>query len=313
MVEQAGALKPQLSVIICIVSDARHLEGCLESLLHQVDPPSMEIIVPYSDHYENVGELRSRFPDVIFHHVEKLRTFVSPDGKSREHHDELRGIGMNYAKGEIIALLEDHGRADAHWARNVVNLHTSPYAAVGGAIGNEVDRPLNWAVYFCDFGRYQNPVPEGPSDFISDANISYKREALEKIRDVWKDIFHETSVNSALKGRGEVLWLSPDVRVNQHRENVRLRSALLERYVWGRSYAGTLSRGLTSGRRLVFMAFSPVLPFLLTLRKTREALNKKSQPATFIKVLPLIFLLLCFWSAGEFTGYLTGRPNSLEN
>ncbi len=26
------------------------------------------------------------------------------------------------------------------------------YAAIGGAIENGINRPLNWAVYYCDFG-----------------------------------------------------------------------------------------------------------------------------------------------------------------
>jgi len=275
MIDQSTAQNPLLSVIICIVSDVQHLKGCLESLLHQVDPPSMEIIVPYTDHYKNVSDIQFQFPDVRLYHVSSLCSPISVDGKSREHHDELRAIGIGLAKGEVISLLEDHGRADKYWAKNVMEKHGEPYVAIGGAIENEVNRPLNWAIYFCDFGRYQLPLKEAQSYYISDANISYKREALEKIKELWKDVFHETSVNFALIENGETLWLTPDIVVYQHRENLSLSSAFKERFVWGRSYAGTLAQGMKIIKRLLYIAFSPVLPFLLITRKSWDVLKKK--------------------------------------
>ena len=45
----------------------------------------------------------------------------------------------------------------------MVVAHREYYAAIGGAIENGVDRPLNWAVYYSDFGRYQNPFQSGES------------------------------------------------------------------------------------------------------------------------------------------------------
>jgi hypothetical protein len=74
---------------------------------------------------------------------------------------------------------------------------------VGGAIENGIGRPLNWAVYFCDFLPYQNPVPLGESAIASDACVSYKRAALESTRTIWQEIFHEWSGNGALRSRGE--------------------------------------------------------------------------------------------------------------
>src|SRR5262249_38633132 len=147
--------------------------------------------------------------------------------------------------------------------------HKDGHAAVGGAIENEVDRALNWAVYFCDFGKYQNPLPLGPTTFASDANISYKRSALDQIKEVWTESFHETVVNAALLARGQKLWLSPNIVVYQHRENLRLGWSAQERFVWGRSYAGTRAKQLSIGKRIVYLALSPALTFLLVARKVR--------------------------------------------
>ena len=59
------------------------------------------------------------------------------------------------------------------------------------------------AVYFCDFGKYQNPVPTGDSLLPSDANVSYKRSALYSIRQSWEESFREVVVNETLRSRGE--------------------------------------------------------------------------------------------------------------
>jgi hypothetical protein len=190
-----------------------------------------------------------------------------------------------------------------------MSAHKETHAAIGGAIENEVDRPLNWAVYYCDFCRYQNPVNNGPTFYVSDANVSYKRSVLRRHEETWKDSFHETTVNGILMAQGEELWLSSDILVYQHRENLSLPKALTERYVWGRSYAGTRAQEVTFGKRLLYLTLSPALPILLMARKTRDVLTRKRLVGKFLYAFPLTFLLIASWSLGEFIGYLTGRQN----
>lgn len=302
--------KPELSVVIAVVSDAKHLEGSLKALFNQTSPASMEIIVPYVSGESGMEPLKANFPNVVFLPVEKVQLTLSEDATSREHHDELRAMGLRRAKGKILALLEDHGRVDKDWLLRMIEAHRESCVAVGGAIENEVNKPLNWAIYFCDFGRYQRPFPAGPSTFISDANSSYKREALEGIQELWERSFHETSVNSAMLAGGKTLLLSPHPVVYQHREDLTLSRALQERYVWGRSFAGTRAQGLGFAKRGVYLILSPALAALLVTRKIRAILSKRRNGGAFLKAFPLTVLLLTFWSLGEFVGYLTGRPNA---
>jgi hypothetical protein len=278
----------------------------LAALAQQADAPPYEVIVPYHARVQGIEELQSRFPDVIFCRVDELKTFTGAAG-SREHHDELRAHGLASARGDIIGLLEDHARPDAQWCARVTDAHRDPYAAVGGAIENAIDRPLNWAVYFCDFGRYQNPVPEGESTIASDANVSYKRSALEAIRPVWQESFHETAVNWALTSRGEKLALSPAIVVYQHREGLRLGGAIKERYIWGRSYAASRVKILGGIGRLIRIFLAALLPGVLLLRMSRNVLKKGRCRLSFAKAFPLTVLLTICWSVGEFMGYVTAR------
>ena len=306
------ATAPRLTVVVTVVSDTseqagtQHLEGCLEALRRQVNPPSMEVLVTCDARLPGIQRLEQEFPEVGFIKVEKLDTARS--GPSREHHDELRCIGMREARAPLLALIEDVGRPDANWAAALVKEHEQPYAAIGGAMENGVDRPLNWAVYFGDFGRYQNPVQRGPSAYVSDANVCYKREALERVAGAWADTYSESRVHSAFADKGEVIALSPEVIVYQHRLNLRLGPALVERYVWGRSYAAVRISGVAASRRAVFAVLCPLLPFVLLLRQLRKVLQTKRNRAAFVKAFPLTAMLDVAWSYGEFVGYVTGHP-----
>jgi len=302
---------PTLSVVVVMVSDTtsrpdtRHLEPCLAALTGQAGAPPIEIIVPHLPGIPGIAALRREYSDVRF--VEAGVPWEA--GGSREHHDELRARGLALARGSIVALTEDHGIPAPDWIARIHASLSRPYAAVGGAIENGVDRPLNWAVYFCDFLRYQNPVLEAESAYASDANVAYRRAALESIRPVWEQKFYEPSVNEALRSRGEIVTLAPDMVLYQHRQGLRLGSALKERFVWGRSYAAGRGR-LAPSRRFFWAVFSPALPVLLLARMTAMAWKKQRRLAPFLKALPLTAMLLVSWSLGELAGYVTGRPNS---
>jgi hypothetical protein len=306
-----GGVKPQLSVVVTVVSDTteqtdtRHLQGCLRALGRQENPPEMEILVTCDARLAGVDALEKEFPAVRFLRVEKLRS--ARHGPSREHHDELRGMGIREARGEIVAMLEDHGQPDPRWCAQMAAEHRAPHAAIGGAMENGIDRPLNWAVYFCDFGKYQNPVARGASPYVSDANVSYKRAALDRVAEAWKDAYNETRVHAAMHAAGETLWLSPDIVVMQHRMNLRLGPAVVERYVWGRSYAATRMAGAGLGARLVRAALSPLLPPILLLRYFQIVRRTGRNQNKFFAAVPYLALLTTAWACGEFTGYLTGK------
>jgi len=305
-----AARDPALSVVVVIVSDtttararADHLEGCLVALQQQIGAPPIEIIVPYHENTDGIAALVARFTDVRFIAATDPEISARKAG-SREHHDALRARGLALARGTLVALLEDHARPEAHWCANIVSAHRADYAAVGGAIENGIDRPLNWAVYFCDFAKYQNPVPSGESSFASDANTAYKRSALESVRSVWEASFREVVVNGALVSAGRKITLNPDVVVYQHRSDLTLGSALCERFVWGRSYAATRGTLLSPSRRLIYAALSPLLPLLIMSRMTATIWKRRRLFGKFVSAAPLTALLTCSWSAGECVGYL---------
>jgi hypothetical protein len=306
---------PRFSVVVAIVSDTTgspdtdHLEPCLEALAQMPSGSSTEIVVPFYPAVKGIAALKVRYPHINFVEVTDLKTYTGRSG-SREHHDELRARGLAVARGEVVALIEDHGIVTPDWSTRLLEAHAGASAAVGGAIENGMDRPLNWAVYFCDFLRYQNPLPEGETAIVSDANVAYKRIALESIRPIWQEIFHEASVTAALRSKGQQIVLAPAAVLHQHRQGLRVSSALRERFVWGRSYAATRARLARLSQRAFWAVFAPALPALMMARMTRMAWQKRRTMNAFLKAFPLTCALAVSWSCGEWVGYVTGRANS---
>lgn len=202
-------------------------------------------------------------------------------------------------------MLEDRGVPRPDWARRFFEAHGQEHEVIGGAIENGRDRALSWALYFCDFGRFQLPFEAGPADWVSDINVCYKPSALERTRSLWEQRYHETTVHWALQRMGVSLFLTPDVVVDQIREPAGLSALLVERFAWGRLFASTRARESGTFQRLTLGALTPLLPGLLLARQVRQRLRRGGGAARFLQALPAIVLLLVAWSAGEMVGYLT--------
>ncbi len=234
---------------------------------------------------------------------------------SHEPFDALRTVGLKAARGRFVGLTEDHATLAPQWCRTAAELLVEhpKLGAIGGAIECGSSRLLNRAVYYCDFGRYQKPIPEGPAVFVSDSNVAYRREALEEIRSVWEGGFHEFPVHRALGERGWSIWLTPRMTAWQHRVEMTLGQALRERFVWGRAFGGIRFDRESVGRRLTYACLCPALPLLLTMRLARKALSGgRRRFAEFLPLLPSIGLLTSVWACGEWIGYTTGRAGSLR-
>ncbi len=294
---QINSPKPVLSVVVVILGGRVYVPRCLEALMRQEGIQDLEIVVPYDDRIPDVPTLQAKFPAVRFLPIQGRRTYA-----------ELRAIGVGHARGEVVALTEDHCIPNAQWCARILEAHVAPHAAVGGVVDKgATDQLLNWAVYLCDFSRYMSPVREGPADYLTDCNVTYKTGTLALIRDLWKESFHETTVHWALQNRGETLWLSPRIAVYQQR-NLRFKSALHERYAFGRLFASTRVAAVSPARRAAFAGLSWLLPLYLSFRVTQNVFRKRRHRGIFVKALPLVLGLNLVWAWGEFIGYVTGRP-----
>lgn len=297
----------RLSILVTVVSGKDAVRRCLLALRPQVQTVAAEIIVPYDEWALGVGELQAEFPDVKFH---LIADSVAANVPAHQHrlYDLRRAIGLGLASGEVIAMTEDHAVPAADWVNQILLAHRQPFAVIGGAIENGVDRPMNWALYYCDFGRYGSPLPQGEVEYVSDVNVSYKREALETVRDIWRDEYHETTVHWTMRERGIGLRLDPGLKVYQHRPPMTFNKAFRERTEWGRVFAETRVAAIGLPQRIFFALVAPLLPAVLLARVAKNMFRQRRSFGQMVAALPLAAGLLIGWAWGELTGYVNGAP-----
>lgn len=284
-----------LSVVVVPYAGVVSMRHCLDALKAQVGAGALEVIIPVDDQTASWQSLRTHplSPRIV-------RVARGYGASAR------RAQGVHEARGALVAITEDHCVPDASWCAAIRAAHDAPHAAIGGAVDKqEPDGIMGWALYLSDYGRYMSPVSEGPAAYLTDCNVSYKREALQAIAPVWRDAFHETAVNWALASRGETLWLTPTIRVLQKRSR-SLGAALRERYEHGRIFAGTRVADVSLGRRASLAAMTPALPAVICQRAMRHGV-RGGRTLAAAAALPAILATGIAWSLGELVGYVTGR------
>jgi hypothetical protein len=301
-----------LSVIVTVVGGSRFVRRCLGRLAPQAAGQPVEILVPCDSTADDVLELQKEFPQVIFPNMGAVPTNAPRGTQAAAHeiYDRRTAAGLKTARGRVLALLQDYGVADPDWCEQVLRAHQLPPGVIGGAVEHFPGRILNWAVYFLDFGSYQLPLPEGPAVNVTDANVSYKREALESVSELWTERYQERAVNSALARRGVSQWLRPQIIVRQDCGRLLFSRVALERFSWGRLFGSLRAQEIPFASRLFYAALSPAIPLLLTWRTAAKVFRGKRNRAWFLGSLPYFVAVASCRSAGELVGCLTGRESS---
>ncbi|MFN2399263.1 MAG: glycosyltransferase family 2 protein [Gemmatimonadaceae bacterium] len=294
----------QLSVVVVAlergewgggVGDA--LRKCLASLASQEGEVAAEVIVPCDERLAGAGVMKA----LSGVKVVRLAGQRTPA--------ELRSFGVRSARGNIVALTEDHCTAASDWFSQILEAHTLRRAAIGGVVEKALGgAALEWALYFSDYGRFMSPVRDGPARYITDCNVSYERSMLENVRTVWLEEFHETEVHDALVRRGEILWLSPRIIVHSRRV-LPYAVAMRDRYLFGRLFASGRVAGAGPVKRALYAGSCVALPAVLLGRMAANILHKRRHIAQWLRAFPAATILVAAWTCGEFTGYLTGRPS----
>jgi hypothetical protein len=302
---------PLLSVVVTVVEGGAALVRCLDALAGQTAAEGVEVIVPYDGSIPDTPSLATRYPSVRFTDMGAASTAGRRNAFS-EHglYEQRRAAGLRAARGLLVAMLEDRGAPRPDWSAAMIDLHARmPCGAIGGVVEHGGGGALRWALFFCDFGRYQ-PVLRGCTvEYLSDVNICYKREALEAVRNLWQEVYQESTVNWALRRCGYELHLSPAPVVVEERGEARLWPIMRERLHWARIFAHVRGREAPSPLNCVaWAAATPVLPTLLFVRHLRRQLTLRRHLAEFARAaLPMLVLLHC-WSLGECIGYLESVP-----
>jgi hypothetical protein len=293
---------PDESVVVASFSGETTLERCLCSLI-STSTPASEIVVATNAPSAVVARLAARLPGVHFYSFASETTVF-----------QLRSLGIAQARGQRIALLEDHCTVPAEWLEQLRAAHAAGHTAVGGPIDCGENSPFAWALYLCEYSAYMSPLPEGPVAALLAANTSYSRAALRDCRSVWQDGFYDNEVHDALRSAGETLYLAANARVHSHLR-MTPREAMTHLFCGGRRFGGYRKARSSPWQRTFWVLAAAAVPAVLMARIiSRVWARRRDRLVTVVLGLPYLACLLLAWSAGEAMGYLAplAREQSAE-
>ena len=290
---------PRISVVIASVNGLGVILECLENLEALPERNEMEILVLDRRTDDTARTIAVRFPQVTLH--------AGLTGKSIP---ELRWIGMRAARGEMIAVIEDHCMVAPGWAAEILRHVGTGFGVVGGPVENgSTERILDWAYFLAEYGPCMPPLEQGETDWVPGNNAAYRRSELPLHEPVWAN-FWESFLQKELQRRGVRIFLNPAMLV-YHKKSFQLGEMLEQRFCYSRSFAAMRAAQMPAGRRLLYAATSVLLPGVLLLRIFRCVLRKRRNLREFLLGLPVIVLFVLCWAAGEMTGCVAGPGDSL--
>jgi glycosyltransferase involved in cell wall biosynthesis len=299
--EQAHEAAVLLSVVIPCVNGLPVIAECLDALARQEGNVAAEVIVVDCCGEATRAVLRQRFPWALVIAVE-----------GRESIPALRAIGLERARGRVIALTEDHCLPDPHWFEAIAAAHRAGRPVVGGAVENgSIERAVDWAVFFCEYADFMRPVPAGAVAALPGNNTAYDRGVLDRLGPALRDGSWEPFWHARLLQEGVDFFSDPRMVV-LHKKVFGYGYFLSQRYHYSRSFAGMRLAGASGWVRLAYAAATALLPPLLLARLVRTVLLRKRRfRAHFLRALPALCTFVVVWAVGEAVGALLGAGNSL--
>jgi GT2 family glycosyltransferase len=143
---------PKVSVVVCSYNGSKTLDGCLRSL-ETLNYPDYEVILVNDGSTDSVPEIAARYPYIRYHAQRNRGLSVA------------RNVGMDLARGEIIAYTDDDCFADQDWLYFLVSklLETGATGVGGPNLLPTKDGPVAACV---------SASPGTPAHILTDDNVA---------------------------------------------------------------------------------------------------------------------------------------------
>lgn len=277
-----------LSVVLATIEPWPDLANCLEVLAPQVAAIGGELVIG-DGHGDGLDASKVAESDRL--------SWIRIPGASVF---ELRARAVERARGEIIALTEDHCIVGDDWCRQILDaLASNPSAmAVSGPVMNgSSEHLIDWANFLHTFASSVPPIDRGQRYRCPPpANVAFRREAIGSgpIRAGWIELdlnprlFHDR------------LYCVHDGMTVTHVQSHGFWRTLRAHFDNGRTTTGLHGVSLTR-RQLPWNLFRGAL----------RAMSDEVRSSPPVRAsLPLLFLLSCCHAAGEVVGILAGPGRS---
>lgn len=215
----------------------------------------------------------------------------------------LRRIGLDHARGHVVAFTEDSCTLSTGWADGWLTTfekskHQTATGSVLPLIGGD---PVDWAVFFFEYACFLPDHRPKAQLRLAGNNFAIRRSLSARLD---PEQIHETEVNGidpANTGR------SPSMAY--HVRHYGLAEALRDRLRFGFQYGQRRSKGTSRGLRSLAIGLGPAILLVQLARLVVTVVSRRRFLSEFLETLPMTLGLLTAWSVGEWSGWISGmRP-----
>ncbi|HEX6100662.1 MAG TPA: glycosyltransferase [Thermoanaerobaculia bacterium] len=217
-----------------------------------------------------------------------------------------RNLGVDHARGELLAFTDPDIYLDPHWLERLVAAWRARGGVIVGAFAQHGSRWTDTGFHFCKFSKWLPGAPPCAVDMAPSGNMLLARADFERAGRFPGELFvGDVELSRRLRELGVPLWFEP-AAIGAHHHLYGVAEFLRERFTRGRLY-GELRREWYRRRpvrRLVLLA-ATVLPIRLARNIALVASHaaRSRRTAAFLTSLPIILL--------GYTATLTGEARGL--
>ena len=245
--------------------------------------------------------VEKEFPAVRLIHLD-TRTFAGAS----------RNIGVRATRAPFCLMIDSDCIARTDLIERMIARHReAEYAAVGGSMRNGTPKSLSgWTGYLLEFKEFIPSAPEGIVNTVPTANVTYRREALERHgcfdEDMW--LAEDILFNWRMCRAGERILFDPAIEVT-HLNRTGWKEVLSYQVSLGTCSAEARRRGALPGDVLLrYPALITLMPLVRLLRAAVWLARVDRRVfLMFLLISPMYFIGSCFWSAGFFKGALRSK------
>lgn len=289
---------PLVTVIVPCYQSARTIRLCLDAIINQQTSVRFDVVVVDSSSDQTPQIVAAEFPSVKLIHLGR-RTFAGA----------ARNVGTRATRAQFCLMIDSDCIAESDLIERAVARHREgEYAAVGGSLANGTPRSVSgWIGYLIEFKEFMPTTPMRLAKGMPTANITYRREVLERYGgfddDMW--LTEDLLFNWKLHSGGERLLFDPAIRVT-HLNRTGWSQVLSYQVSLGRTSVEARRRGDGLGlpdlplRYPILIAF---LPFVRLIHAARWlAAYDTKMFLIFLLAWPTYLLAAAFWSFGMLQG-----------
>ena len=218
---------------------------------------------------------------------------------------ELRRLGLDEAKGRIVAFTEDSCRFASGWAASWLEAFETPdlVAATGPVEPSRLATVLDDAVFLCEYAPFLGTSASGPRTPRRLAGNNFASRIGELPRG--SRSIDETDVMAFVRGRGGRVANLADCGV-VHARGYSLAEAIRDRLRFGLQFGRSRAARWSSWERGIRVALGPVALASQLLRLAATLARSRRMGGALIDAGPLAAALLAAWTVGEWLGWLLG-------